>query len=479
MTTRLTSTATIVPGARLRITAKARGANGTIAVLAPPANAGPERGGGAASTGALDDALAEAGFATLVDVALALEPPPPAVAGVRGTAPVVELRTDAPPAGVGRVALVIDEAGAVTWQLGRTVGAEQVYTIDAAPTTAPPAETTRTRGLLSALGRRIVRFLGFKLAGHGVAWGIGLWESKRRRARPRQVTLADWDSDDSPDLEAGDERWTSLRGGRALLLVHGTFSRTHKAFAGFDPAARAALHQQYGGRIVAFDHATMSETPEENVQKLVAALPNLGEGGLEVDVVCHSRGGIVTREIARTVPSLRIRRAVFVGCPHGGTPLCNPTHMGTMLDLYTSLMNAFPDNAITAVLDAILAAVKELTIATLAALKGLRSMEPGGPYLTSLASGAAPHFDAFAVASDFENAGGALSGWLADKIMDGVFLNEPNDLVVPTHGAWAHAGPGFPEIAADRRLVLPSSNVIHTQYFAQSVVADRVLGWLR
>ena len=58
----------------------------------------------------------------------------------------------------------------------------------------------------------------------------------------------------------------------------------------------AERHWRYGGRVFAFDYFTLSHSPTENVAELAARMPD--DLRLEVDVVSHSRGGLVALVLA-------------------------------------------------------------------------------------------------------------------------------------------------------------------------------------
>jgi len=82
---------------------------------------------------------------------------------------------------------------------------------------------------------------------------------------------------------------------RSLLLVHGTFSN---AAAAYRPLASSTFFERtkgiYGDRIYAFDHFSLSRTPEENVRMLLEGLP---PQTTTFDVITHSRGGLVLRNL--------------------------------------------------------------------------------------------------------------------------------------------------------------------------------------
>ena len=127
--------------------------------------------------------------------------------------------------------------------------------------------------------------------------------------------------------------------------------------------------------MVAFDHPSLSVDPLANAAELSSRLPDGME--LEVDIVAHSRGGLVARAIAGELdgplPGLRVRRAVLVGTPNHGTPLANPDHMIDFLDRITTWLNVIPPgpaSVVTEVLEAVLTAVKVLGRAALKGLPG-------------------------------------------------------------------------------------------------------------
>ncbi|WP_199261125.1 DUF7379 domain-containing protein, partial [Paracoccus binzhouensis] len=112
--------------------------------------------------------------------------------------------------------------------------------------------------------------------------------------------------DANPDL--GLHRWTAE--GRLepvdfagqqdspwLLFLHGTASSTLGSFGRLparQPVIWQALHRAYPGRIIAFDHRSLTEDPAQNALDLLALLPR----GIELHLVSHSRGGLVGELLA-------------------------------------------------------------------------------------------------------------------------------------------------------------------------------------
>ena len=67
---------------------------------------------------------------------------------------------------------------------------------------------------------------------------------------------------------------------------------------------------------------------------------------------------------------------------------------------------------------------------------------------------------------------------VGNAIVDRIFKDAPNDLVVPTNGVFTSVGPHFP-LAETSCLVFPSDRGIwHSAYFEQPETADRLRQWL-
>ena len=83
----------------------------------------------------------------------------------------------------------------------------------------------------------------------------------------------------------------------------------------------------------------------------------------------------------------------------------------------------------------------------------------------------------FAVASNYEPTNAGLAAFVRDRLLDRVFKNAENDLIVPTAGVYeANGGSGFPIKA---RFVLPAvESVPHTAYFGTPAARSKILEWL-
>jgi pimeloyl-ACP methyl ester carboxylesterase len=135
--------------------------------------------------------------------------------------------------------------------------------------------------------------------------------------------------------------------GRTLLFVHGTFSNASNMLAEFAATERgqALLSRCLSGRnkydrVVFFEHPTLSVSPVINALELGRAMA--GSSG-QIDVVAHSRGGLVVRWWLEAFgSSLRLGtqarvRAVLAGSPLHGTSLAAPDKIQHAMSLLSNV----------------------------------------------------------------------------------------------------------------------------------------------
>lgn len=493
----------VAPGYRIA----APGLVGTVTARPPRPPGGTDRGPELA-TAAFDETIVQAGLVEIINFDLAVrEVVPPASAPQTRTATgedafVLETPDLGPT--VGHVVVALDEAGAVTWNFPeaadhrvetpatRGAGGVRRFVIRrATPVAPPPAERTE-RGLFGALGKKLLKVLLYPVT-DAVLGPVGehfarKWELHRRPYQLRRFGPAEFRLPAPAVLGDGD--WTSLGAGRALLFMHGTFSTAQSAFCDLPDATMDELHRRYHGRVFAFDHFTLSHSPQQNVAEFATRIPHGVD--LDVDIVSHSRGGLVSRVLAgelndSVVPGLRVNRAVFVAAPNHGTALADADHMIAFIDRWTTLLNLAPPGPleiVADVLEAIVTVVKVIGHAALNGLSGLASMAPKGEFMSHINAGAAPGTRYFSIAADYRPApSGALWSLVRDRavdaVVDRVFGSAANDLVVPTLGvSEGGSDPVFP-IPADRAFAFRgSTGVHHTNYFAQPETSERLLTWL-
>jgi hypothetical protein len=388
--------------------------------------------------------------------------------------------------------LYTDESGVTTWEFAPRDESTGAATRGSATRTyvvrrdVPPASTSEsaaTRGVLSAVGKKVLGVLAFKLV-DPIMGVIGeafaeRWEAAKRPYRVRTFAPDSYATADGRLL--GGDDWRKLGEGRALLFVHGTFSRAHTGFGGLGDETMADLHRMYEGRVFAFDHFTLSHSPQDNIEWLLGQIPD--DIDLDVDIVCHSRGGLVSRTLAEKQGELsaggrrvNVGKLVFVATPNAGTALADARHMNDFIDTYTNLFNFVPDNGVTEALEGIITVVKHIAIGAVKNLRGLQSMDPGGDFLRWLNVPAEIETDYYAVTGAFEPVVPGWKTWAKDRLMDAIFKAD-NDLVVPTGGVYG--GNGSSAFPIEQRVEFgDDAGLNHSTFFLDGAVRSQVLAWL-
>jgi hypothetical protein len=471
------------------VTVRAPGYRGEITRV-PLASGGTRAPAGTATKQPLAAALAAAEVQTTHTLTIDLRPVSgPRPAGTRALGGADAMVVNAPQAGLGQgqAALLVDPSGVVTWHYPQAdpAAAGRVQFVVPVEATSPVVETPAgQRGLVGAVVHQLLSIVVFPIAeeivGAAAERVAAYWEGKNRPYRVRTFT-----PDDYQVLEVGTADtvdWSHLSSGPALLLIHGTFSTSRGGFGGLPPEVLGRLNQAYGKRLLAVDHPTLSVTPEQNVAELLARTP--AGVRLQVDVLCHSRGGLVARALdAVGGQTYQVRRIVFVAVPNKGTVLADPKRLGTLVNRYTTMLNLIPDgpwSVATDVLQGVLTAVKVLGQGALGGLPGLQVMDPSNAWLTALGAGASHTPEYYGIAADFEpSCGLKLLARAVDMVVDDAFSRVLNDLVVPTEGvAHPRDADGFP-FPADRTLRLDkTANVWHSSYFSNPLVTKALLNWL-
>lgn len=294
------------------------------------------------------------------------------------------------------------------------------------------------------------------------------------------------------------------RRGRVLLLVHGTFStgdslvrEIRSTETGRSFLERAA--DRYD-EVLAFDHATLSLSPVLNALDIAQAFAG---SEARVDVVAHSRGGLVARwwlEALRP-QGAHSARAVLVGSPLAGTSLAAPPRLRASLDLLTNVGRAlalvtttaalaFPFLSVAAGLVRILTSISRLGARTpfldagVALVPGLLGQSRVGNNAELLRlrrlGRKGPRY--FAVRSRFESEADGWRFWkrfvslsgLAE-LGAGMVFDGPADLVVDS-ASMADLAEGR-EIA-DVHDFGPADGVHHTAYFRRPETLDFIAGAL-
>ncbi|MDH5576880.1 MAG: hypothetical protein OEZ09_00325 [Betaproteobacteria bacterium] len=297
---------------------------------------------------------------------------------------------------------------------------------------------------------------------------------------------------------------------RRLLLVHGTFSKGEAFLHGIGkaPGGDRFLKRIFGhyDEVLLFEHPTLSVSPVLNAFDLFGLL---GKASGPLDIVAHSRGGLVVRWFLEGFGAAvggGPYRAVLVGSPLGGTSLASPPRLRDALSMLSNIGTALKMAGTASVvyfplLAAPLALLKIATSAVSVAAKtpivdAAVSMVPGlaGQSRVDLnqeldrvrgfSVSRPPTY--FIVQSNFEteDPGWRFWEWFradrmkdfgADKVFPG-----PNDLVVDTRSMseFAAAAPAgvAPSMPASRRHDFGTTAVVHhTNYFEQKGTWDFIL----
>src|SRR5262245_44587471 len=281
----------------------------------------------------------------------------------------------------------------------------------------------------------------------------------------------------------------SLAGGtptaskRSLLLIHGTFSN---AAAAYRDLAKSTFFDRiagfYGDRIFAFDHFTLSRTPQENARMLLAALP---AQATTFDVVTHSRGGLVLRQLVERAGEFgslarrfELGNAVLVASPNDGTPLITPKRWDDTVGWFANLLEMFPDNPLTTGPEFVANGLVWLAHHAAVDLPGLAAMDGEGPAIASLQAPPGPPAGTSysALVANYEPSPSLLPR-LLDMGMDRFFASA-NDLVVPAEGGWRIGRAREPFIPAARIGCygpggnLDGDSVTHVGFFSKPETVD-------
>lgn len=282
--------------------------------------------------------------------------------------------------------------------------------------------------------------------------------------------------------------------GKILVFIHGTFSRGDMFFEHFrntthGQALLEKLEDKYAA-IYSFDHPTVSVSPVLNALDLSRLL---ADTNADIDVICHSRGGLVCRwwlEVFHNWKPNQKIAAVLVGSPLGGTSLAAAGRLRHALDLLTNVARAIEKVTILgsaampmlALVTGLLRVITSiggtlsntpLVDAAVAMIPGLnaQAMVTTNEELMRLSNGPRrANANYFAVKSDFQPVDSAWRFWryfikrdnamagLASLVFDG-----PNDLVVDTSSMTTL---GLPELAQDNIADFGASpEVHHLNYF--------------
>jgi hypothetical protein len=413
-----------------------------------------------------------------------------------------------------RVVLYQDESGGLSWHFaeGWLLSRTQQDTLRGRglrmdPVTAPvfiiPTRTVaaqhaieagggapaRLRGIITKWGRKVLKVLVIPVVSalleRPAQSIVGAIERKYRKDLIWQPTPTTYTLAPSEPFN----EWSRLAGKRSLLLIHGIFSTVEGMLSELPRAAMEELHSHYDGRVIAYNHLSVMKSPEENAKYfLEQAKQHVPNGQLEFDILCHSRGGIVSRTLAERGKSLfadsncRFSNVFFVASPNNGSVLGDAEHMVDMVDVFTNLLTVFPDGPVMYSIEILLGIIKLVAYTAETRLPGVSAMGTND-YIQKVlnrSNQASPGAYAGA-ASDYQPDpavdNGFFIGRFGTAIMDRIFRDSvsdvANDLVVPEEGVYAGNGhPSFP--LTDPVRFGPADHVWHSGFFQQSKTLDAI-----
>jgi tetratricopeptide (TPR) repeat protein len=276
---------------------------------------------------------------------------------------------------------------------------------------------------------------------------------------------------------------------RSLLFIHGPFTTAAVEFRALaDSTFFESLAGTYENRIFGFNHFSISRTPEQNARMLLESLP---DQTTTFDVVAHSRGGLVLRNLVERsshfgahARRFKLGRAVLVACPNEGTPLATPKRWEDTVGWFANLLEMLPDNPLTTGASFVANGLVWLANHASGDLPGLHAMDGDGEQIAAIQIPPGPPADAYsALVANYHPTGDKLRR-LVDAGVD-QFFDAANDLVVPTEGGWRIDASPAGHVPASRIGCfgpggnLPADSVTHNTFYSQpATVAFLVNGLL-
>jgi hypothetical protein len=362
----------------------------------------------------------------------------------RGTAdPELSFEVDTP-AHSASVLLIRHPSGAITFhppdELGkvRRGGKNMVLARFRVVLRGSSAQGAR-RGILGKAIRVVVLKVTGAVVDRVLPKAVRVWETNAWARAGRQEG---WHQVTRESLEAGAlEPAAPPSDKRSLLLLHGAFSHGASAFASLSRSEFfTRLASTYDRRIYAFNHYSLSRTPEENARMLLEALD--ASKSYEFDVVTHSRGGLVLRTLTErpnllggAATRVRIGKVVLVASPNEGTPLATADRWQQLLSWVANLLELFPDNPWSEAASWVVEGLVWIAHRVSGGIPGIGAMDAGSETIAALQDDPPPPRDAYSALVANYRATDDLVQRAIDVGVDLVFA-AANDLVVPTEGGW-------------------------------------------
>jgi hypothetical protein len=331
----------------------------------------------------------------------AIVEPAPATRGQPGGSAVLDLTTDVEP-GQTAILAIRHASQALTFHLPVESRARGVRGPSQARFQVTLRRTAATRGIGSQAVKAILvkaaRLGGDKLISLALSKLVAAFEQQSWK---KQGLREGWLLVTKPTLAAGSlAHARPVSPERSLLLIHGTFSN---AAAAFGPLASSDFFERvketYADRIFAFNHFSLSRTPDENARLLLEGLP---EQTTTFDVITHSRGGLVLRtlverakEFGALAKRFKLGTAVLVASPNDGTPLATPSRWDDTVGWLANILEILPDNPFTTGAEFVANGLVWLANHASGDIPGLHAMDGDGDPIKAIQGPPAPPANAY------------------------------------------------------------------------------------
>jgi len=315
---------------------------------------------------------------------------------------------------------------------------------------------------------------------------------------------------EGPLYQLKDGKWVKIdappASGRVLLFVHGTFSNNDGGFLSQlqRTGHGAGLLKWAEGyeAVLGFEHPTIGVTPMCNAADLDRLFC---DSEAEVDIIAHSRGGLVTRWWAERIDekrSTRRVRAVLVGCPLAGTSLASPPNLVRAADDWLNIASILysrnsGDPAISDIMRAAFGMIR--IIGSTALLDAMACLLPGVSAMAMVDNNAelrrlneraagqradvrakAGALGYYTIRADYEFDEDKRHGEI--EVLEAVFTKGRHDLVVDTESMNLRIGRDTDRpqrLFKDDFLFPTGGKVIHTNYFEQKETVERIQDWFK
>jgi hypothetical protein len=273
---------------------------------------------------------------------------------------------------------------------------------------------------------------------------------------------------------------TDAGGGR----VHGIFDRLFGI--AFSPlllwgGLLGKLHRHYDGRVFGFDHETVVVDPLQNARDLITRLPR----NTPIDILCHSRGGLVVRallqhpELEQARAHLSFRNVIFMAAANEGSPLAERKNFEDLLTVFTVMFRELPPADEPRDHFKLLLTALRVLLAPALDLPGIAGLRPNSQLIQDLAGKPLPPgVSCDFIRANFGNAAG-IGLHAVEPISKRAFGTALHDLVVPFAGMTSMGGaPPRNEPETLDHVVTPQGHVYHLNYLDQPRVRQRIARFL-